>query len=87
MRESATYQKILKQGVERGLEQGLERGLEQGRLQEARAALLVAGSPRLGTASEAVRTRLEAVDSLERLHALLARVTLAESWDELLPPT
>jgi hypothetical protein len=66
--------------------QGVTQGEAQGALREARVLLLRWGVRRLGAASAEVLTRLEAVASLEELHALIDRLDEpGQSWERLLP--
>lgn len=76
MKESVTYQAILKEGR--------EEGREEGRAEEARALLVRLGTKRFGPPSEAARAALEAVTGIERLEGLNERVLDVESWEELL---
>jgi predicted transposase YdaD len=76
MKESATYQMILREGR--------EEGREEGRVEEARAILLRQGTKRFGPPSEQARTALEATRSIERLELLTERLLDVESWEELL---
>jgi predicted transposase YdaD len=80
MKESTTYQAILREGRE----EGLGAGRDVGRLEEARAILLRLGTRRFGPPAEPVRAALEAITDTERLEALTVRVLDVESWDELL---
>ncbi len=86
MKESVTYQAILKEGEEKGYERGIERGIERGRAREVRALLIRVAAPRLGTPDDATRSRLEAIDDVSRLEALFDRVIVnsAQNWSELL---
>jgi predicted transposase YdaD len=60
------------------------KGRAEGRAEEARDALLRLGGKKLGKPSERVQTRLDAIDDLDRLNALLERILDVSSWDELL---
>ena len=74
MRESTTYQAILREG------------LDQGRMNEARAVLQRIGSRQFGPPASDALARIDAIGSLEKLESLLDRVLdrSANSWDELL---
>jgi predicted transposase YdaD len=76
MRESATYQKILAEGV--------GEGRVEGRLEGERRMLLRLGTNRFGEPSEVVRTTIEGITQLERLETLGLRLFSVESWAELL---
>lgn len=95
MRESATYQAILREGEQRGLEKGIEKGLErgiergiekgllQGRLDEGRRLLRLFGARRLGEPSAEVLARIEALEDADRIDALAMKVAEVESWAEV----
>jgi len=68
MRESVTYQAILREGRE----------------EEARAILLRLGSKRFGPPAETARAALETATGIERLERLSERLLDVESWEELL---
>ncbi len=68
MRDSSTYQAIL----------------DQGRVEEAFELLLDIGADRLGTPDARIRATLSAIRDHARLHALVRRVLMVSSWDELL---
>jgi hypothetical protein len=75
MRESTTYQKILREG------------LEEGRIAEARRFLIVLGSERFGEPDERSVAALEAIGSVERLEALGRRMITDPTiggWNDLL---
>jgi predicted transposase YdaD len=87
MKESTTYQKILREGRQEGLHAGLQEGLNMGELREARRFLVVLGMERLGKPSTEVMMALEAIQSAERLEALGRRMITDPtigSWDDLL---
>jgi hypothetical protein len=71
--------RIRDEGWREGMENGLERGKEQG----ARRILLRLLGLRFGPLPDAVRERVEAIDSLETLTELADRVLVARSIDEL----
>jgi predicted transposase YdaD len=73
--ESSVYQGIFAKGEARG------------RTEEARQALLHLGFKRLGQPDERVQTRLDAIDDLDRLNALLERILDVSSRDELMAGT
>jgi predicted transposase YdaD len=74
MRESTTYQAILREGREEGLMEGRNEGLIQGRVEEARRMLLMLGEVRCGTPDEATRAAVEAIQDIDRLEALCERI-------------
>ena len=76
MRESVTYREIVAEGE--------AIGEAKGQAMEARRALVIAGSRRLGDPDEAIRGAIEAIHSVERLERLLSRLFDVESWDDLL---
>ncbi|MGO9913593.1 MAG: hypothetical protein ACLQIB_02600 [Isosphaeraceae bacterium] len=74
MRESTTYQAILKEGR------------NEGRISEARRLLLIQGEIRFGAPNETTRAAVEAIRDLDRLERLSGRVvdTKNTDWDALL---
>jgi predicted transposase YdaD len=78
MKESSTYQAILREGK--------QQGIDDGRAREARALLIRAGRRQLGVPAPAVLTRIEAIDDVPRLEALFDRAMdgSARTWNELL---
>jgi predicted transposase YdaD len=79
MRESDTYQMIL----EEGRTAGREEGREVGRVEEARPALLLVGTPRLGEPDPATAQRIADEASLEQIEEWLRRAGQVETWAEL----
>ncbi len=59
---------------------------EEGRLINSRQNILMLGE-HLGEPNEEITQALEQITDLERLQALLRRVTQIQSWDELLTPS
>lgn len=86
MKESATYQAILAQGLAEGREVGRAEGTLDGRLQEVRTLVLRLGTRRLGIPEAGVGDRLEAITELAVLEGLADRLLEVESWQELLAP-
>lgn len=100
MEESATYQTILRRGVNEGYEKGrlegrllgLDEGRVEGRMEgqnegrraEVRLLLLKAGRRRFGEPTDAILQHINSIDSIEQLEALFDRVFDAASWQELL---
>ena len=92
MRESSTYQMILREGREEGRiighnegrSEGRSEGREEGRIVEARANLLLLGVRRFGALSGAQRERIETETSLPRLEVWLLSLLDAGSWAETL---
>ena len=83
-------QEGLEKGLEKGLEQGLEQGLERGREQalalateRLRSTLLRQLGQRFGKIAPGVRSRVEAIDSLDELGGLIDRILEVKSLDEL----
>ena len=74
MRESSTYQAILREGI------------EQGRLGEARAVLLRSGARQFGPPNPSVQARVESINDIPSLETLMDRILdhSAATWDELL---
>ncbi len=78
MRESTTYQAILKEGR--------SEGLIEGRVGEARRLLLLQGEIRFGPPDETTRDAIEAIGDLDRLERIGRRVvdTSVNDWESLL---
>ncbi len=76
MRESSTIQAFI--------EEGLQQGRSEGKAQEARGIILLLGQMRFGAADDAVKSSLDEIHDLERLEALIKRIMIASSWDDLL---
>ena len=68
MEESTTYQYII----------------SQGRIREAKQILLILGRIRFGPPDAQVSAAIEAIDDIERLENLNARLLTVSSWQELL---
>ena len=72
MKESVTYQAIIREGR------------AEGRAEEARRVILMLGEKKFGAADAGVRALLEAMGEVEQLEELIAKVTDVGSWQELL---
>jgi predicted transposase YdaD len=72
MRESTTYQAILREGR------------AEGRADGARELLLRMGEQRFGTPSGSVLREIKSIESVERLDELGLRLMRVNSWEELL---
>jgi hypothetical protein len=75
LKESTTYQKVLREGR------------EEGRITEARRFLIVLGTERFGEPDTACLTSLEAIPSAEQIEALGRKMITdpaVGSWDDLL---
>jgi predicted transposase YdaD len=72
MKESTTYQAILREGK------------AEGRLEEAKRILLRQGRKRFGQPKAAVKSKIDAIADLAQLERLSDRVLDATSWDELI---
>jgi predicted transposase YdaD len=72
MKESVTYQKILREGR------------VEGRVEEARRILRRQGTRRFGTPDAPIDDALDAIADLERLEQLSDRILDVKTWDELL---
>ena len=88
MEESSVYRYIVKKGLAEGLEQGWATGhalgYSEGCAEEARKLLLRLGRKHLGSPDTAVQAEVENLSDLDRLEALLDRVTEVKTWAELL---
>jgi hypothetical protein len=68
MKESSTYMALY----------------EEGRILEAKRILFRVGEKQLGPADESTRARINAIEDIDRLEALIDGVDKAASWSELL---
>ena len=82
MKESTTYQSILREGRQ----EGHKEGETMGRVREAHRFLRLQGMRRFGTPSPAIDAVLEAIDDVDRLEALGLHIVEPElqGWDDLL---
>jgi predicted transposase YdaD len=78
MKESTTYQRILREGR--------KEGENKGRVNEAQRILLLQGTKRFGEPSPATAATLEAIQEVDRLEALGERILDPElhDWNDLL---
>lgn len=86
MRESSTYQAIIKEGLRKGLRKGRQEGREEGRRAEVRRVLLRQGTLRFGAPDDAVVAAIEAIDDVDRLETLTDRLVdpATGGWNDLL---
>jgi len=84
MKESVTYQKILREGLAEGRALGLEVGRAEGRAEEAKKILRRQGSKRFGKPDPAIDAVIDSTSDLVRLEQLVDRILDVQSWDELL---
>ncbi len=76
MEESVTYQAIVAKGVEKGRREGEVAGLKE--------ALLIVGSQQFGNPDAQTLAALEALEDVDGLKRLHARLRSAAGWHELL---
>jgi len=76
MKESVTYQAILREGK--------AEGLAEGQAKEARRILLLQGRSRFGEPTPEVAAALNSVADVEKLEQLSIRLLQVSSWQELL---
>jgi len=84
MKESSTYQLILKEGRAEGIAEGIAKGEAVGQVQGAQNFLLLIGEGRFGVPNAEITQRVRAINSIETLRAMGKRLLVAESWAELL---
>lgn len=72
MRESVTYQAILREGR------------QEGSANEARKIILLQGRERFGPPSSAIEAALNRITDVENLEKLTTKLLKVQSWDELL---
>ena len=75
--------KLLKKGEERGMEKGLEQGREVGLLEGKREALLRCLAVKFGALPDRTTSRLRTIESVDELDALLERVVVVASLEEM----
>jgi predicted transposase YdaD len=82
MRESTTYQAILREGADKGRNEGLI----EGSIREARRLLILLGEDRFGAPDPATRSAIEAIRDLEHLENLSRRLVdpRIDNWNDLL---
>ncbi|MGP0064810.1 MAG: hypothetical protein ACLQGP_14580 [Isosphaeraceae bacterium] len=82
MRESTTYQAILREGRQ----EGIMEGRIEGRIDEARRVLLRQGTKRFGEPDTTTLAAIEAINDLDRFESLADRILDADIhvWDDLL---
>jgi len=89
MKESVTYQAIVKEGIQKGRQEGLQEGRQEGRQegkeQEARQILLRIGVAQFnGPPNPEQLQELEAITEVGHLEDLAVRVLQVSNWSELL---
>jgi predicted transposase YdaD len=84
MKESATYQAILREGQAKGKAEGKAEGKLEGKLEEAMRILLRQGRKRFGQPKAGIRSQIESISDLHRLEQLIDRVLDVASWDDLI---
>jgi predicted transposase YdaD len=92
MKESTTYQEILREGRQEGWQEGRQEGRREGQqegrqegyLAEARRIVFLLGENRFGPPDLQTRTTLESIDDVVRLENMSVRVLRAKSWADLL---
>ncbi len=57
--------------------------LREGLAEEARRIILLQGPMRFGAADEEVKAKVDEIHDLEHLEAMIKRILIASSWDEL----
>jgi predicted transposase YdaD len=82
MKESTTYQRILREGRQ----EGRQEGENVGRVTEAQRILRLQGTMRFGEPSSASTAALEAIEDVGRLELLVKRILEPDlhDWDDLL---
>jgi hypothetical protein len=83
MKESVTYQAILREGWAEGFAKGFAKGFAQGQVDEARRVLLLIGRQRFGEPPLEVAAALESLTDLQKLEELVLRSQWAAGWHEL----
>jgi predicted transposase YdaD len=78
MKESVTYQAILREGKA----EGLAEGLAEGELRGIRRVLLNHGTRRFGRPPARIKAAIDAMTDLERVESPTQRVLEAKSWSD-----
>jgi predicted transposase YdaD len=86
MRESKTYQAILRKGRNEGLIETRNAALFEGRVIQAQRLVLLQGEIRFGPPVDATRNDINAIRDLERLERIVLRLLDASipDWKSLL---
>jgi predicted transposase YdaD len=92
MKESATYQEILREGKAAGRAEGRAEGkaegklegIRKGRIEEAKRLLVRQGQKRFGPPTSSVKAKVESVVNLAKLEKLADKILDVQSWDELI---
>ena len=91
MKESVTYQAILREGRGEGIAQGLAEGKAEGKaegsLQEAKALLLRLGQKKLGEPDASSQASIEAMGNVQQIELLAESLFDVATWQELLNNT
>jgi len=80
MKESTTYQAILREGRAEGKAEGKAEGMAE----EAKRILLLLGRKRFGPPKAAIKAEIETITDPDRLDQLVDRVLEAKNWAELI---
>lgn len=78
----ATFERV---AMEQGMQQGVQQGMQQGRVAQARSALLTILETRFGALPASYRQRIEMMEELDTLEALLRIAVTVASLDALDP--
>jgi flagellar biosynthesis/type III secretory pathway protein FliH len=96
MRESSTYQAILREGKAEGIAEGKAEGIAEGKAEgiaegkaegiaeEAKRLLRRLGRKHFGPPSAALEAWIDAITDVEKLEELSERVLDVSSWDDLI---
>jgi predicted transposase YdaD len=79
MKESSTYQAILREGRA----EGKGEGRAEGKAEEAKRILLSLGRKRFGAPKAEIKQAIGTINDLDRLEQLTVRLLEANNWDEL----
>lgn len=81
--ESSVYQAIYNKGFVEGFVRGYAKGYAKG----VRKALICLGSKKFGPPRKSVRAKIEGLEDLGRLEALIDRLPYVATWNKLLSPS
>ncbi|MBC7808469.1 MAG: hypothetical protein H7145_20230 [Akkermansiaceae bacterium] len=91
MKESSTYQMIVREGMQEGIREGMREGMREG-IREGKAvgfldgekrSLILQGTRRFGEPTDAQRTRIESESTREQLEVWILALLDAKDWDTL----
>ena len=74
---------MIEKGIEKGIEQGIEQGIEKGLLRGRQEVLLKQLKLKFGPVSDALASRVRAIEDIEVLDELAEKILTAERVEDL----